>query len=114
MVEDGVVGAHGGHGGCAEGVKCLLLFFLVLKRDEGVLCGVGELGYGDEGRLVRVQSSIALALRFCSVGGREDRAVDQMERARRVEQTLQANLFCPQTVVSAGSYRLDNSDGQKR
>ena len=43
---------------------------------------MGELGYWDEGRLVRVQSSIALALRFFSVGGQEALAVDQMERAR--------------------------------
>ena len=51
VVEDGVAGAHGRDGGCAEGVNCMIFFqspFLYLKGDKGVLCDVGELGCWDD------------------------------------------------------------------
>ena len=47
MVEDGVVGAYGRYGGCAEGV-ILQFLFTTFEKDEGVLCDVGDVGRWDD------------------------------------------------------------------
>ena len=54
----------------------------------GMMCVRG----GFDGELGRVQSCVALAQRLVSVRGQEALAAEQKERARRVEQTLQARF----------------------